>query len=40
MTRIQEYVDLLRDIIATPSVSGSEKAVSDLLQRCMETRVG
>lgn len=38
MTRIQEYVDILRDIIATPSVSGSEKAVSDLLQRCMETR--
>ena len=38
MIQIPEYIELLRDLIRTPSASGSEKAAADLLQAWMEKR--
>lgn len=38
MKEFGEYIKLLCDIVATPSVSGSEAAVADLLQAWMQER--
>ena len=38
MINLGEYIDLLCDLIATPSVSGSEAGVADLLQDWMSKR--